>query len=67
MSGGKICSDGSDGGHAELPDAAASTWDDLDGVCVPDAGFDAVLEGVREEIVWLSRVKRRDVMITWGT
>lgn len=41
------------------------------GVCWPegvaDGGFDAVREAMREDTVRLSRVNRRDVMITCGT
>ena len=44
---------------------------DSEGVCwleaVPDAGFEVAREGVRDGTVWLSRVRRREVMITWGT
>ena len=40
-----------DAGNAGECDAAASPLGDLEGVWVPEAGFDAVLDGAREEIV----------------
>lgn len=51
-------------GHAEGCDVAASNPAPSDGVCVPDVGLETGLEGAREGTVWLSRVKRRDVMMT---
>jgi hypothetical protein len=61
------CLSGREVGHAEGCDFAASRRCVSDGVCVPDPAVDAGLEGALDEIVWLSRVKRREVMITWGT
>ena len=37
------------------------------GVCWPEAVAEAGFEGARDGIVWLSRVSRREVIITWGT
>jgi hypothetical protein len=51
-------------GHVEGCDVAASRCCASDGVCDPEPVVDAGLEGALEDIVWLSRVKRRDVMIT---
>lgn len=45
--------------HDEGCDFAASGFGDV----VPEAGF----EGAREGMVWLSGVRRSDVMITCGT
>jgi hypothetical protein len=38
-----------------------------DGLCCCEVGFDGARDVVREDMVWLSRVRRREVMITWGT
>ena len=45
------CSDGCDVGHVEGWEVAALRVGDSDGVWVPEAGFDAGLEGAREGIV----------------
>jgi hypothetical protein len=39
---------------------------DEDGVWVPDAAVEAGWEDALGDIVWLSRVSRRDVMMTCG-
>jgi hypothetical protein len=54
-------------GQADGCEIAASRLWASDGVCVPEPEVDAGLEGALEEIVWLSRVSRRDVMMTCGT
>lgn len=50
---------------------AGSRCGDSTGVCRPegvaDAGFDPAREGTRDDTVRLSRVNRRDVIITCGT
>jgi hypothetical protein len=55
------CSDLFDVGHVDGCDVAASCGSD--GECAPVPAFDTGREGM----VWLSRVKRREVMITCGT
>jgi hypothetical protein len=50
-------------GHADGCEVAASRFGS-DGVCVPEPEVDAGLEGALEEIVWLSCVRRREVMMT---
>lgn len=50
-------------GHVEGWDVAASK----EGDCRPDAVVDAGFDGAREDTVWLSRVRRREVMMTCGT
>jgi hypothetical protein len=54
-------------GHAEGCDDAASRLCASNGVGGPEPAVDAGLDGVLEEIVWLSRVKRSEVMMTCGT
>jgi hypothetical protein len=51
-------------GHADGCEVAASSACASDGVCVPVPEVEGGLEGALEEIVWLSRVSRREVMIT---
>lgn len=51
-------------GHVDGCEVAASRCWASDGVCVPEPEVDAGLEGAREEMVWLSRVSRREVMMT---
>lgn len=51
-------------GHVDGCEVAASRWWASDGVCVPEPEVDAGLEGALEEIVWLSRVRRREVIMT---
>lgn len=48
-------------------DIAAFKGCDSEGVCVPVPAFEFGLVGAREDMVWLSRVKRREVMMTCGT
>jgi hypothetical protein len=51
-------------GHVDGCDVAASLCCASEGVFDPEPVVEAGLEGVLDEIVWLSRVKRRDVMMT---
>lgn len=57
---GVVCGDEADVGHVEGCEVAASRWF---GVWAPEPGLD----GAREEMVVLSRVSRKEVMITCGT
>lgn len=57
------CSAGFDDAHVEGWDVAASWVCASEGVCVPVPALDTGLDGM----VWLSRVSRRDVMMTCGT
>lgn len=61
------CSDDDDVGHVDGCEVAASGECASDGVCDPDPVIDAGLEGALEERVWLSRVRRKEVIMTWGT
>jgi hypothetical protein len=61
--GARGCS-GDEVDHADGCDVAASRFCASDGVCDPESVVDAGLDGALEDIVWLSRVKRREVMIT---
>jgi len=56
-----------DVGHVDGCEVAASSDCASDGVCGPDPVVDAGLEGALEERVWLSRVRRKEVIMTWGT
>jgi hypothetical protein len=58
------CSEGNEVGHVEGCEVAASRGCASDGVTGSDPLVEAGLEGALEEIVWLSRVKRREVMMT---
>ena len=49
--------------QVEECEVAASWGWVFEGVCVPVPAFDTGLE----DTVWLSRVKRSDVIMTWGT
>jgi hypothetical protein len=51
-------------GHADGCEVAAWRVCASDGVCVPDPEVEGGFEGALEETVWLSRVSRREVMIT---
>ena len=57
--------------HADGCEVSAFCAVDSAGVCVPEAvvevGFEAGRDGFRDGIVWLSCVKRKEVMITCGT
>ena len=66
-------SEGSTGGGervegCELEAGGVHDWGwDFAGSRDGDGDLEAVREGVREGTVWLSFVRRREVMMTWGT
>ena len=62
-----VCCCDDEVGHVDGWEVAASRACVSVGVCVPEPAVDGALDGAREEMVWLSRVRRREVMMTCGT